>query len=97
MKLNEPGRQELSRYRSPVRKHSIQSYILTYYKLRKREPLVAPGSHQEEPLLSASAVPHRMVLVVAVVCCSGCHLIAGFYLLSGYSAQYCLFVSLLNV
>ena len=26
--LNEPGRQKLGRYRSPVSRHSIQSYIL---------------------------------------------------------------------
>ena len=43
----EPGRQKLGRYRSPVSRHSIQSYILTYYRLRKREPLIALGSHQE--------------------------------------------------
>ena len=45
MKLNEPGRQKLGRYIlyiSPVSRHSIQSYILTYYMLGKREPL---GSH----------------------------------------------------
>ena len=33
MKLNEPGRQKLGRYGSPVSRHSIQSYILTYYRL----------------------------------------------------------------
>ena len=41
MKLNEPGRQKLGRYGSPVCRHSIQSYTLTYYRLRKREPLIA--------------------------------------------------------
>ena len=44
MKLNEPERQTLSRYRSHVSRHSIQSHILTYYRLRKREPLIALGS-----------------------------------------------------
>ena len=49
-KLNEPGSQELGRYRSPVSRHSIQSYIPTYYRgLELREP----GG----PLISASAVP----------------------------------------
>ena len=37
MKLNEPGRQKLGRYRRLVSRHSIPSYILTYYRLRKRE------------------------------------------------------------
>ena len=46
MKLNEPGRQELGRYRSPVSRHSMQSYTLTYQRLRQREPLIALGSHQ---------------------------------------------------
>ena len=45
MKLNELGRQKLGRYRSPVSIHDIQSYILTYYRLRKWEPLIA---HQED-------------------------------------------------
>ena len=40
----------------------MQSYILTYYRLRKGEPLIALGSHQEGPLNSAaSAVPHSLV------------------------------------
>ena len=43
-------------YRSSVSRHSIQSYILTYHRLRKREPLIALGSHH---LISASAVTHR--------------------------------------
>ena len=34
MKLKEPGKQKLGRM------YSMQSYILTYYRLRKREPLV---------------------------------------------------------
>ena len=38
-------RQKLGRSRSPV---SIHSYILTYYRLRKREPLIDLGSHQED-------------------------------------------------
>ena len=45
-KFNEPGRQKVGRCRSPVRRHSMQSYIRTYYRLRKREPLIALGSHQ---------------------------------------------------
>ena len=47
MNLTEPGRQKLGRYRSPVSRHSIQSYILTCYRFRKREPLIALGSHQK--------------------------------------------------
>ena len=46
MKLNEPGTQKLGRYGSPVSRYSIRSYILTYYRLRKRELLIALGSHQ---------------------------------------------------
>ena len=67
MKLNEPGGQKLGRYRSPVSRHSIQRYILIYYRLRKREPLIALSSHQRRggggggALISASAVPHRRV------------------------------------
>ena len=62
VKLNQPGRQKLGRYRSPVSRHSMQSYILTYCRLsRTSEPLIALGSHQggsgEGPLISASAVP----------------------------------------
>ena len=42
----------------------MQSYILTYYRLRKREPLVALSSHRGGGgrgggVISASAVPHR--------------------------------------
>ena len=38
----------------------MQSYIRTYYRLRKREPLIALGSHQGEGgSISACAVPHR--------------------------------------
>ena len=42
----------------------MQSYIRTYYRLRKREPLIALGSHQGREggggaLFSASAVPHH--------------------------------------
>ena len=33
MKLNELGRQKLGRYISPVSRHSVQSYILTYFDL----------------------------------------------------------------
>ena len=33
---------------SPLSRHSMQSYILTYHRLRKREPLIALGSHQRE-------------------------------------------------
>ena len=50
MKWNEPGRQTCGRYTTPVSRHSMQSYSLTYYRLRKREPWGA--------LNSASAVPH---------------------------------------
>ena len=37
----------------------MQSYILTHYRLRKRELLIALGSHQGEPLICTSAVPHH--------------------------------------
>ena len=41
----------------------MQSYILTYFRCGKREPLLALGSHQEggEDFMSASVVPHRGV------------------------------------
>ena len=67
MKLNEPGRQKLGRYRSHVSRHSIQSYILTYYRLRKRKHLTdwAPTRRGRGgaawALISASAVPRRGV------------------------------------
>ena len=61
IKLNEPGRQKLGRHRSPVSRHGIHSYIMTYYRLRTRELLIALGSHQRGPLISASAVPHHGV------------------------------------
>ena len=35
--------------RSPVNRHSMQSYILTNSRLRKREPLKAWGFHQGGP------------------------------------------------
>ena len=37
MKLNESGRQKVG---SPVSRHSMQSYILTYCRLRKKESLI---------------------------------------------------------
>ena len=49
MKFNEPGRHKLGRYRNPVSRHSIQSYILTYCRLRKRDTLIALGSHEGGP------------------------------------------------
>ena len=56
MKLNKPGRQKLSSprwYRSPDSIRSMQSYILTYSRLKKeKEPLVAPGPHQGATLMS---------------------------------------------
>ena len=58
MQRNEPGRPKLGRYRNPVSKHSMQSYVLIYCRLRKREPLTALGSHRRGTLISASAVPH---------------------------------------
>ena len=40
----------------------MQSYMPTYYRLRKRKPLIAMGSYQGRPLISASvAVPHLVV------------------------------------
>ena len=32
--------------RSPISRHSMNSYTLTYYRLRKKEPLIALGFHQ---------------------------------------------------
>ena len=46
MKSNETERQKLYVGRSPESRHSMQSYILTYFRFRKREPLIALGSHQ---------------------------------------------------
>ena len=54
MKVNESGRQKLGIGRS---RHSTQNYTLTNYRLRKREPMIALGSHHGEPLTSASALP----------------------------------------
>ena len=45
MRLNELGKQKLGRYRNPKSRHSMQSYILTYYRLRMREPLIGLGYH----------------------------------------------------
>ena len=55
---------KLGRHTILVSKHSTKSYILTYYRLRKREPLIAlglpPGGEGGGGgLLSASAVPNR--------------------------------------
>ena len=62
MKLNELGRQKLDR--SPVSRHSMQSYIWTCYRLRRRKGFkstfvwTALDCHQGAPFISASAVPH---------------------------------------
>ena len=44
MKLNEPGKAESSVSGSPVSRHSMSIYIPTYYRLRKREPMITLGS-----------------------------------------------------
>ena len=49
MKLNESGRQKNQVGRGPISRRSMQSYILTDYRRRKREPLIALGSHQMVP------------------------------------------------
>ena len=36
--------------KSPVIRHSMQSYIPTYFRFRKRKPLITLGSHQEGAL-----------------------------------------------
>ena len=59
MKFAEPGRPKLGRHRSPVSRHSIQSYILTYYRLRKRERLIALGSHQGALNVGISGIAPR--------------------------------------
>ena len=46
MKLNESGLHKLYTQRSLASRRSMESYILTYSKLIKREPLIALGSHQ---------------------------------------------------
>ena len=46
MKLNELGCQKLCRQKKRVSRHSMLTYILTGYRIRKREPLIALGSHQ---------------------------------------------------
>ena len=45
----------------------MQSYILNYHMLRKREPLIALGSFLPEgSFISASAVPHSGVKITFV-------------------------------
>ena len=44
--MNQEGKQWV---RSPVNRRSMQSYILTYYRLRKREHCIALDSHQGCP------------------------------------------------
>ena len=55
--MSREGRNEVGR--SPVSRHSVQSYILTYYRLGKKEPLISlelpPDG--EGDLISAFAVP----------------------------------------
>ena len=58
--MSQEGRSQVDLYKNPVSRHSIQSYILTNYRLGKSEPLIALGSHQEEPLISVSVVSHRV-------------------------------------
>ena len=63
--MNRKGRQCIAR--SPVRRFSMQSHILTYSRLRKREPLIVLTSHHGGKgvegggwwwLYSASVVSH---------------------------------------
>ena len=63
-KLNESGRQKLGRCRRHASRHSIQSYIVTYYMYMYREPLIALGFHQGGALISAS-VGHMCRIVSA--------------------------------
>ena len=51
MKLNEPGRQQLGRSKKPCKQaqHAIYDIILTYFRLRRREPMIDLGSHQGDP------------------------------------------------
>ena len=58
-KLNGPGRQTFGRCGSPVSRHSMQSYVLTYYRLRQREPLIAPGSYQVGRHFCIRGIPPR--------------------------------------
>ena len=46
--VNELRRQKLGRYISLVSRNSTQSYILTYYRLRKMECLIALGSQSHQ-------------------------------------------------
>ena len=37
----------------------MPSFVITYCRLTKKEPVAALGSHQGRPLISVSTVPHR--------------------------------------
>ena len=51
IQLNGSDRQTLGSYRNPVRRCSMQRYILTFHRLGKKESLIALGSHQGSILL----------------------------------------------
>ena len=54
MKVNEPGRQNVS----PGSRRSRQSYILIYSGLNREKLVDSSGTSAEEPVMSASALPH---------------------------------------
>ena len=55
-KLNEPGMQKQGRHRSPVSRQSIQSYILTHYRLQKRVSCFAPIIYPATQMIRANSV-----------------------------------------
>ena len=59
MKQNEPGGRN-EKARCPVSRQSVQSYVLTFSRLKKRERLIAPVFPQGEGggLIYAFAAPH---------------------------------------
>ena len=46
--MSRESRNYVGRKKTLVSRHSMQSYILTYYGLRKREPLITLRSHKGE-------------------------------------------------
>ena len=63
LKLNESGKVETWWVGSPVSRHSIQSYTITCYRLRKRELLIALGSHQGSLNFCICGTPSQVRLV----------------------------------
>ena len=60
MEIREPGKQKLG---GPVSKSSMLSYILTYFGLKTREPLIALGSHMGRVSIFVDKLQGQYVLV----------------------------------